>query len=869
MSARTSRSGRRASLNVLVAATLALPCAMPVHAQTVSSATTALRAGRYDEAIAAAALLAARAPADVAARRLHVQALSEMGRYAEAEAAARRYAADGATGGALQATLGDALVRRGSLAEARAAFGRAIASRAADSLEARAALAALLEEQSGRAAARAEFERVAAANASTLTARQWVAVGDAQRRLAQTESARARLALRAFEAALAADPSDPEPQLRLGALLLEKNNAPEARASFEGVLAANPRSPRALLGLARVRQFDGAAGATVLADSSLKANPHFVDAHLLLAAGRLEAEDYTRAEASVRSALAVDSTAADATTLLAAVRYLRGDAAGFESARKQVLARAPRYAAFYATLADLAAKHRQYAAAARFGAQGVALDSASWRSHAVRGINQLRLGHTDSARSSLERAFAGDPYDVWVKNTLDLLDATRAYRTQRTQHFTLVADSAESTLLSLYLGELLEEGYDKLATRYGYRPPAVRMELYRRHTDFSVRTVGLTGLGALGVSFGPVLAMDAPSAREAGDFHWGATAWHELAHTFTLGVTDNRVPRWLSEGLSVLEERRARPGWGDGPTPQFLSAWREGRVPPPSRLNDGFVRPAFPQQVILSYYAASLVCELIDRDFGVAAVPALLGAYRDGLTTEAAVARALRIDLPELDRRFDTYVRTRFGRAMEAVAGPTGGQYGRLMAAGDSAARAGRAAPAIAAFSGAKALFPEHARGDSPYWRLAQLQLARGDTAQAITELRELTSRDGSFLPAQLLLGRLREQRGDVTGAAQALEQSVWIWPYDAAVHAKLAGFYEQTRDTRRAVRERRAVLALAPVDLADARFQLARALLAAGDRTAAKREVLQALEEAPTFAPAQELLLTLVDGPRAGGGAP
>jgi tetratricopeptide (TPR) repeat protein len=851
----------------LIAALLA--AGTPVRAQTVSGATTALRAGRYDEAIAAAAAIAARAPADVAARRLHVQALAEVGRYADAEAAARRYAGDGASGNALQGTLGDVLARRGSLIEARAVFGRAIAARAADSLEARVALAALVEEQAGRAAARAELERVAAAGSSgTLTARQWVAVGEAHRRLAQTEPTRVRQALRAFDAALAVDAGDPEPRLRAGALFLEKYNAPDARASFEAVLTANPRSPRALLGMARVRQFDGAAGATALADSSLKANPNLVEAHLLLAAARLEAEDYARAEASVRSALAVDSTAAEATTLLAAVRYLRGDEAGFGAARRQVLTRSPRYAAFYATLADLAAKHRQYAAAARFGAQGVALDSASWRSHAVRGINQLRLGHADSARASLERAFAGDPYDVWVKNTLDLLDATRAYRTQRTPHFTLVADSAESTLLSLYLGELLEDGYDKLATRYGYRPPNVRMELYRRHADFSVRTVGLAGLGALGVSFGPVLAMDAPSAREAGDFHWGATAWHELAHTFTLGVTDNRVPRWLSEGLSVLEERRARPGWGDGPTPQFLSAWREGRVPPPSRLNDGFVRPVFPQQVILSYYAASLVCELIERDFGAAAVPALLGAYRDGLTTEAAITRALRIDLPELDRRFDAYVRARFGRAMEAVAGPSGGQYSRLMAAGDSAARAGRAAPAIAAFSGAKALFPEFARGDSPYWRLAQLRLARGDTAQAITELQELTSRDGSFLPAQLLLGRLREQRGDVAGAAQALEQSVWIWPYDPAVHAKLAGFYEQTRDTRRAVRERRAILALAPVDLADARYQLARALLAAGDRTAAKREVLQALEEAPTFAPAQELLLTLVDGPRAGGGA-
>jgi tetratricopeptide (TPR) repeat protein len=552
---RTRPTLRAAWRTGLTAALLA--AGAPLQAQTVSSATTALRAGRYDAAIAAAAALAARAPADVAARRLHVQALAEVGRYADAEAAARRYAGDGASGAALQGTLGELLVRRGSLAEARTAFARAIAARAADSLEARVALAALVEEQAGRAAARAELERVAAAGSSgTLTARQWVAVGDAHRRLAQTQPTRVRQALRAFDAAVAADATDPEPRLRAGALFLEKYNAPDARASFEAVLAANPRSPRALVGIARVRQFDGAAGATALADSSLKANPNLVDAHLLLAAARLEAEDYARAEASVRSALAVDSTAAEATTLLAAVRYLRGDEAGFGAARRQVLARSPRHAAFYATLADLAAKHRQYGAAARFGAQGVALDSASWRSHAVRGINQLRLGHADSARASLERAFAGDPYDVWVKNTLDLLDATRAYRTQRTPRFTLVADSAESTLLSLYLGELLEDGYDKLATRYGYRPPNVRMELYRRHADFSVRTVGLAGLGALGVSFGPVLAMDAPSAREAGDFHWGATAWHELAHTFTLGVTDNRVPRWLSEGLSVLEERR-------------------------------------------------------------------------------------------------------------------------------------------------------------------------------------------------------------------------------------------------------------------------------------------------------------------------
>jgi tetratricopeptide (TPR) repeat protein len=795
-----------------------------------------------------------------AAARARIRAMVDAGRDAEAEAEVRRLAA--APGGtALQGALGAVLAHRGAVAEARAAYERALEGRAADSLEARVGLAALLDERGDRAAARAQWERVAAASGPRLTAAQWVAVGEAQRRLAQTDPQRVRLALRAFDAAAAADPADPEPKLRAGALFLERFNGPEARASFEAVLRANPRDPGALVGMARIRQFDGVPGAAALADSALKANPRFVPAHLLLAASYLEAENYARADSAVARALAVDSTGPEALTLRAAIRYLRGDAREYEESRRRVLARAPQYAALYATLADLAARHRQYAAAARFAAQGVALDSASWRSHALRGINQLRLGHPDSARASLERAFAGDPFDVWTKNTLDLLDATRAYRTVRTSHFAFVADSAESGLLTLYLAELMEEGYDKLAARYGYRPPPVRLELFRSHADFSVRTVGLAGLGALGVSFGPVLAMDAPSARAAGDFHWGAVAWHELAHTFTLGVTENRVPRWLSEGLSVLEERRARPGWGDGPSPEFLVAYGQGRVPPPSRLNDGFVRPAFPQQVILSYYAASLVCELIERDFGAQAIPALLAAYRDGLGTEAAITRALRVEPAALDARFDAYVRGRFGRALEAVRGPGGGQYGRLLAAGDSAARAGRTDVAIAAFTGAKALFPDHARGDGPYWRLAQLYQQKGDRAKAEQELLEMTARDASHLPAQLALAGLREARGDTAGAAAALEQAVWVWPYDAAVHARLAAHYETLKDARRAVRERRAVLALGPVDLADARYRLARALATAGDQAAARREVLKALEEAPTFAPAQELLLTLVDG--------
>ena len=124
------------------------------------------------------------------------------------------------------------------------------------------------------------------------------------------------------------------------------------------------------------------------------------------------------------------------------------------------------------------------------------------------------------------------------------------------------------------------------------------MRFNPRHADFSVRTVGLAGMGILGVSFGPVVAMDSPTGRPLGTFNWGSTLWHELAHTFHLGLSGYRVPRWFSEGLAVFEERQARPGWGADASVDFLLAYHAGKLLPVSELNNGFVRPSYPQQIV-------------------------------------------------------------------------------------------------------------------------------------------------------------------------------------------------------------------------------------------------------------------------------
>ena len=121
----------------------------------------------------------------------------------------------------------------------------------------------------------------------------------------------------------------------------------------------------------------------------------------------------------------------------------------------------------------------------------------------------------------------------------------------------------ESPILSIYLKDLAEQAYATFAKKYAYTPPPpIRIEVYRSHADFSVRTVGLAGLGALGVSFGTTLAFDSPAAKDAGPFNWGSTVWHELAHTFTLGSTDNRIPRWLLGGAVGLRGASRAAGLG-------------------------------------------------------------------------------------------------------------------------------------------------------------------------------------------------------------------------------------------------------------------------------------------------------------------
>jgi tetratricopeptide (TPR) repeat protein len=714
--------------------------------------------------------------------------------------------------------------------------------------------------------ARRGFRRLIAVynTTSDLASEDLVAVALACRHLGADDPQMFKDALRAFDEAIARDPDNIDARVRLAELFLEKYNGEDAAETLEEAARRAPENPRVLVALARLKEFEGGPGVLALVERALAADPTLAEARVFRAELYLEEEDFDAAARAAEAVLGDDPMSLPAYSVLAAARFLQGDTARYEEARRRALARHPRGAELYNRLAEQSARNRLYGEAVAFAEQAVALDPRSWRGLGILGLNQLRVGAIEAGRRSLEASFKGDPYNVWIKNTLDLLDTLPRYKETETPHFRLVVHGKESELLAPYVGALAEEAYTALAERYRHRPASpIRLEVYPSHGDFSVRTVGLAGLGALGVSFGKVLAIDSPSAREIGHFNWGSTLWHEVAHAVTSGATDHKLPRWIGEGLSVREERRARPGWGDDVTPEFLRALKSGALLPMATLNNGFARPATPEQVPISYYQASLIVEWIEAHRGFPAILELLAAYRDGATTAQAFKKVLGTTLEEFDRAFAGHLNARFGAVLAGL-----DQFEAQRTAGVEMFRQKKLDEAAARLERARAFFPEYAGEGAPDRVLAHIYKEQGARDKAEAALARLAAVNESDYHAHVELAALREERGDLAGAAAALDRALYIWPFDAGMHQRLAALHGKLGGRAEVVRARRALVALDPVDRPEALYQLALALAEAGDAPGARREVLRALELAPRFQRAQELLLRLSGAP-APAGAP
>ncbi|MBI3426171.1 MAG: tetratricopeptide repeat protein [Acidobacteria bacterium] len=868
---------------------------------TIETAEEALQQGKYETAVTQFNQLLTAKADDERAQQGLLRTYLETGKYTEVETTAKKYLTGKANNAVARLALAEVEALTGRYAEALKDFERVsqqideAIKKAGDKEAALDALKPQFERKLRADLRRGELLRMTGKEEESQFAFQSIIKfyedNDVDEAPALTSIAAALAYLEKYQEAkdmyldaIAADGKYIDAHIGGGELFTAKYNYAEAADFFKDALEINANSARLHLAIARNRQLDGGEPLQQALAKALSINPNLYEAKLIQASSDLDAERHADAAKKIDEVLKLNPNSLEAYALRAASQWVNHRLPDYEAAVKFVLAINPRSGELYETLAHYATSQRRYDESIVFLRKAIELTPNLWSSHLALGQALLRSNQLKEGREEVELAFKNDPFNIWAKNTLDLLDSMADFRDYNAGEFVVRTNAKESEVIQVYAAELLNEVHAKLAAKYKFTPKSpIVAEIFPNHDDFAVRTLGLPGLGgALGVCFGQLIVQDSPSSRPGGQFNWGSTLWHEYTHVVTLQITDHLIPRWFSEGLSVFEEHNARPGWGDDWNPSHLKALADGRWFKIADLDGGFMRPKRPDDITLAYFEASQICQFINDKYGFDTILAMLRGYKEKHRTPEILRETLKLSEEDFDKAFAAYIESKAGKYVKALESGWKNKalaemkkediYTQAAAQPDDFTlnlRAGMLyvqdkAPdkAIPHLKRCIELFPYQSGAGNAYELLAGIYETRGDKAATVEMLEALVKVDENNYDALQKLSKLKLEQGDKARALELLKLAFFVNPFDHAEHTAAGNLQLEANQNDAAIREFQVALAANPPNIAEAQFNLARGFLAAGKVKEARRTVLKSLELAPGFDKAQDLLLKLVGNP-------
>ena len=660
-----------------------------------------------------------------------------------------------------------------------------------------------------------------------------------------------------FRLATQSPDSKPIYKVRWGMLLHQRFNDADAAGLFREALAKDSSNAPAYVGLATVSAdgFDGKAAEFLR--TAIALDPRLAEAHELLADVALANDDRVLAAAEADKTIAIESDALDAMAIHAALELIADRSPDAWFARIQAVN--PHYGESYARVAHHLELHYRYEGAVAYYRKAIQVDPRLWSAHSALGIDLMRLGKEDEPFKELQLSYDNGYRDAATVNSLRLLDSYKNFDTIRDSTTILKLNKSEAALLLPYMQSELHTILATYEKKYQMKLGGpVQVEVYPNHEDFAVRTMGMPGLGALGVTFGQVVAMDSPSARKPGEFNWGSTLWHEMSHVFILSATNHRVPRWFTEGLAVHEEGERSSEWKDRVTPEVLLAIRDKKLLPVSNLDRGFVYPEYPTQVVVSYFQAGSICDFIKEKWSEAKLLDMVHSYAKLETTPQVIQQDLALSPEEFDKQYFAWINQKYGKEA-AQFDEWRGKLKSLYAAAqqkqyDAVLQQG---PALLA------MYPEYVGDANVYELLADAYKSRGDAKSEAATLAAYVHQGGQMPDVLKRLAALQQAAGQSAEASATLARVNYIYPVkDPDLHRQLADLYYAQKQYDGAIREYKALLASNPVDKAGAEYSLAQTYFSAGQRDKAEESVLAALETAPGYRPAQKLLLELQKTP-------
>ena len=684
---------------------------------------------------------------------------------------------------------------------------------------------------------------------------------------------------RVFKIAYELDPKNLRTLYWWADLFREKFNNADAQRTFEEAISINPHSAELYVGYAG--SFESLSQWEALVNKAIEENPNCVDALNILAEIQILDGNYNEAEEILHKALEINPVYEQSLGNLASIYHFRNDEDKFTRTEQKIQGINPQCSDFYITLAENCIRRFRYKDAVSYCRKAISKEFDNWHAYALLGSNILRIGQVGEARSYLEKGFNGDPFDIYARNTLELIDDYKDFESSESEHFSLLIHKSEKAVLAGPVLALAEECYDSLSIRYPYHPEhKIRIEAYNDHDDFAVRISGLPGIGLLGVCFGDVVAFDTPKAQSGSEYNWSSTLWHELAHVMSLGISDNKVPRWFTEGLSVYEEKLARPEWERRMELELFVALDQNLLLSLQDINKGFTRPKFSEQIMLAYYQSEKLIEFIVKNYGFNVIIELLAEFKKESKLENAFQTVLKETPEDVEKKFfdnlrlerDKYAPILSGlppifsvqkdeeSSFEKLFGKSENPFFKNVKDGNELLNKGELDDAEKKFLKAIEIFPNYTGQNNPYLGLIKIYREKREESKLIHILENYLSISNYGAEEARELAQIYDDKGNPKPAEYYYKRSMQVDPYDLNTHTRLAELYEKQGFYSSETEERRVILALNPLDRAKVYYYLALSLYNNRNASDAKMEVLRSLDLAPGYREAQKLLLKCIE---------
>ena len=613
---------------------------------------------------------------------------------------------------------------------------------------------------------------------------------------------------------------------------------------------------------------------------ALSINPNHIPSLLLQVDYLIDAERYAEAESILEQVLAINPFHPEAWAYHAVIAHLEGHYKGESALRSVALSNwKTNHQIDHLIGRKLSQKYR-FAEGAAYQRRSLVLKNDFTPARFQLAQDLLRLGDEKEGWNLAKEVQAQDGYNVVAFNLMALKDELDRYRTITEDGFIVRMEAREAAIYGQDVIQLLRRARDALDTKYDISPEGapVIVEIFPRQQDFAIRTFGLPGgAGYLGVCFGRVITANSPASQGSSPANWQSVLWHEYCHVVTLSKTNNRMPRWLSEGISVYEERLANPAWGQRMTPQYRQMILGGLLTPVSQLSSAFLRPPSPLHLQFAYYESSLVVEYLVEQHGLDILRRVLVDLGAGVPINEALQRYIGPPTT-IDKLFEEYAKERARElatelsfddsvvpeqpdpaSLATMLTEHPNNYFLLKEQANSLISEEEWELAKEPLETIHQAYPNDTTAGNAAGLLAQVHRELGDTANEEEYLSKLAEIDDDAIPVYTRLIELSEARQNWEAMAQNAERLLAVNPMLILGQEKLGQAAKQLEDHERQIAAQRALLEMNPADPAAAHYELAVALTRHGETEQAKRHVLMALEEAPRYRNAQRLLLRLI----------